>query len=174
MGKETGGQRKLLGGLLGVLVIVGIFGSGVFLVSREINKLMLRVKQLEERVSIMEECVNKECIPKIVHIERARREAESDYLDRKSLTLRNVLSPVSPIKEKYTEFSEDGVPVVDRKYNSFKPDGTGFRVYHAWFKHKRENKIPDDPRVVVKHVTDSPIRAHHRKSAAWSSQDDSN
>merc|ERR1712227_801664 len=33
---------------------------------------------------------------------------------------------------------------------------------------RRENKIKNDPRVVVQHPTDAPIRPHHRKSAAWS------
>merc|ERR1719225_1535501 len=62
-------------------------------------------------------------------------------------------------------------PLVEKKYRSFKKDGNGFRVYNAWYQHKRENKIKNDPRVIVKHATDSPIRAHHRKSAAWSRKD---
>jgi len=64
-------------------------------------------------------------------------------------------------------FSEDGVPVRNKKYAAYKKDGQGFRVYNAWFQHRRENKIRNDPRVVVRHPTDAPIRAHHRKSAAW-------
>jgi len=64
-------------------------------------------------------------------------------------------------------FSEDGVPVKNKKYAAYKKDGQGFRVYNAWFQHRRENAIRNDPRVVVRHPTDAPIRAHHRKSAAW-------
>ena len=52
--------------------------------------------------------------------------------------------------------------MVSKKYSSYKPDGTGFRVYNAWYKHKREKEIKNDPRIVVKHATDAPIRAHHR------------
>ena len=79
----------------------------------------------------------------------------------------NSLSPSqygveNPLSDNISEYSEDGVPVVDKKYRSFKKDGTGFRVYNAWNQHKREHKIKNDPRVVVKHATDAPIRAHHR------------
>ena len=68
----------------------------------------------------------------------------------------------NPLNVNYSEYSEDGVPVVGKHYKAFKKDGTGFRVYNAWYQHKRENKIRNDPRVVVKHATDAPIRAHHR------------
>ena len=51
---------------------------------------------------------------------------------------------------------------LERKYNGFKKDRTGFRVYNAWYQHRRENKIKNDPRVVVRHPTDAPIRPHHR------------
>ena len=52
--------------------------------------------------------------------------------------------------------------VTGRKYKGFRKDGTGFRVYNAWWQHRRENKIRNDPRVVVQHATDAPIRPHHR------------
>lgn len=74
--------------------------------------------------------------------------------------------------EHYLEHSEDGVPVVGKKYRGFTQDGTGFRVYNAWYQHRRENEIKNDPRLVVQHATDAPIRAHHRKSAAWTRNDD--
>ena len=35
-------------------------------------------------------------------------------------------------------------------------------MYNAWYQHRRENKIKNDPRVVVQHPTDAPIRPHHR------------
>ena len=89
-----------------------------------------------------------------LQLERNRRNADS--LSPSQYTVQN------PLTEKYSEYSEDGVPVVDKKYRSFKKDGTGFRVYNAWYQHKRENEITNDPRVVVKHATDAPIRAHHR------------
>ena len=90
----------------------------------------------------------------------------------------------SPIKENYSEYSEDGVPVVSRytryvllssphdlihhrKYKAYPRDRSGFRVYNAWYQHRRENRIRNDPRVVVKHATDAPIRPHHR----WDSQE---
>merc|ERR1719431_796243 len=98
-----------------------------------------------------------------LQVKRNRRDADS-------------LSPSqygvqSPLVENFSEYSEDGVPVLEKKYRSFKKDGNGFRVYNAWYQHNRENKIKNDPRVIVKHATDSPIRAHHRKSAAWSRKD---
>merc|ERR1719228_137273 len=99
-----------------------------------------------------------------LQFERNRRNAES--LSPSQYQVEN------PLKEVVAEYSEDGVPVVDRKYRGFKKDRTGFRVYNAWYQHRRENEIENDPRVVVKHVTDSPIRAHHRKSAAWSGNAD--
>jgi len=66
--------------------------------------------------------------------------------------------------------SEDGIPILEKRPNGRrgrKKGGVGLRVYDAWFQHKRENEIPNDPRVVWSHPTDAPIRAHHRKSAAW-------
>ena len=36
-------------------------------------------------------------------------------------------------------------------------------VYNAWYQHRRENRIKNDPRVVVQHPTDAPIRPHHRQ-----------
>ena len=86
--------------------------------------------------------------------QRNRREADS--LSPSQYGVQN------PLLENYSEYSEDGVPVLEKKYRSFKKDGNGFRVYNAWYQHKRENEIKNDPRVIVKHVTDSPIRAHHR------------
>lgn len=106
---------------------------------------------------IIRDVVNKDMS---LQVERSRRHADS--LSPSQYTVQN------PLTENYSEYSEDGVPVVDKKYRSFKKDGTGFRVYSAWNQHKRENEIINDPRVVVKHATDAPIRAHHRKSAAWS------
>ena len=52
--------------------------------------------------------------------------------------------------------------ILFRKYRGFNKDRTGFRVYNAWYQHRRENKIKNDPRVVVQHPTDAPIRPHHR------------
>ena len=74
----------------------------------------------------------------------------------------NQYNAENPIKENYSEFSEDGVPIVSRKYKAYPRDRSGFRVYNAWYQHRRENRIRNDPRVVVKHATDAPIRPHHR------------
>ena len=89
----------------------------------------------------------------------------------------NQYNAENPIKENFSEFSEDGVPIVSRnypppivpalsvmsrKYKAYPRDRSGFRVYNAWYQHRRENRIRNDPRVVVKHATDAPIRPHHR------------
>ena len=122
---------------------------------------------------------------------------EQETLDDLTRSRRAALSPAqynaeSPIKDNFSTFSEDGIPVVSRqiaksvhiflpvtiplsalvrqssavvtgrKYKGFRKDGTGFRVYNAWWQHRRENKIRNDPRVVVQHATDAPIRPHHR------------
>jgi len=119
-----------------------------------------RLGKVEGEMMIMSDMLYKDLVQQE---KRSRRDADS-------------LSPSqygvqSPLVENYSEYSEDGVPVLEKKYRSFKKDGNGFRVYNAWYQHKRENKIKNDPRVIVKHATDSPIRAHHRKSAAWSRKD---
>jgi len=112
--------------------------------------------KVEGEMEVLREVVYKDMA---LQFERNRRNAES--LSPSQYEVEN------PLNEVVAEYSEDGVPVVDRKYRGFKKDRTGFRVYNAWYQHRRENEIENDPRVVVKHVTDSPIRAHHRKSAAW-------
>ena len=61
-----------------------------------------------------------------------------------------------------------------RKYKGFRKDSNGFRVYSAWYQHRRENKIKNDPRVVVQHATDAPIRPHHRQVLCFLWQMDSN
>merc|ERR1719369_42754 len=127
----------------------------------ELQVMKRRMENVEGEMRILRNILHKDTSPQI---DRNRRDADS-------------LSPSqyeaeNPLKETYTEFSEDGVPVVGKNYNSFEKDSNGFRVYNAWYQHRRENTIENDPRVVVKHVTDSPIRAHHRKSAAWSSTGD--
>jgi len=73
----------------------------------------------------------------------------------------------APGRGSFDGYSEDGVPVRNKKYQHYKRDRQGFRVYNAWSQHRRENQIRNDPRVVLRHPTDAPIRAHHRKSAAW-------
>ena len=67
-----------------------------------------------------------------------------------------VTIPLSPLVR------QSSAVVTGRKYKGFRKDGTGFRVYNAWWQHRRENKIRNDPRVVVQHATDAPIRPHHR------------
>jgi len=143
----------LAGGLAGViLVVVGV------LLKIEMMGIENRIISFEGELEMMREMLFKDIS---VEYERERRNAE---------TLSSVPDSIfNSMKEKYSEYSEDGVPVVSKKYSSFRPDGTGFRVYNAWYQHRREKEIKNDPRVVVKHATDAPIRAHHRKSAAWSS-----
>ena len=36
-------------------------------------------------------------------------------------------------------------------------------VHNVLYQHRRENRIKNDPRVVVQHPTDAPIRPHHRQ-----------
>ena len=51
------------------------------------------------------------------------------------------------LKDKYSAYSPNGIPVVDRKYSAFTPDITGFRVYNEWFKHARKKEIAPNPRL---------------------------
>merc|ERR1711971_797707 len=123
-----------------------------------------------------------ESLEKNVEMLRQMVEKDENVLTALARSRRNALSPSQynvqiPLKENFTSFSEDGIPVVGRemmrkkKYKGFRKDSNGFRVYSAWYQHRRENKIKNDPRVVVQHATDAPIRPHHRKSAAWSERD---
>eukprot|EP00092_Neocalanus_flemingeri_P070006 GFUD01085873.1.p1 GENE.GFUD01085873.1~~GFUD01085873.1.p1 ORF type:complete len:450 (+),score=118.05 GFUD01085873.1:121-1470(+) len=141
-------------------VLAGVLVVGV-LQHVEMERIRERLQKLEGEMIIVRDLVYKDTS---IQYERNRRAADS--LSPSQYSVEN------PLKENYSEYSEDGVPVVDKKYRSFRKDRTGFRVYNAWYQHKRENEIKNDPRVVVKHATDAPIRAHHRKSAAWSSNDD--
>merc|ERR1712227_480113 len=133
---------------MGMGVMIGI-------VYNDHNDVRKRVVILEGEIMVLRDMLNKETI---LEFDRSRRDA----------LYPNQYDVQSPIKENFSEYTQDGIPVVSRKYKGFAKDRTGFRVYNAWYKHRRENKIRNDPRVVVKHVTDAPIRPHHRKSAAWS------
>jgi len=126
----------------------------------EMERMKERLGKVEGEMLIMSDILYKDLA---MQGQRNRREADS--LSPSQYGVQN------PLLENFSEYSEDGVPVLEKKYRSFKKDGNGFRVYNAWYQHKRENEIKNDPRVIVKHATDSPIRAHHRKSAAWSRKD---
>jgi len=141
--------------LMIVLVMVVVMGVLTGIMFLDYQNLKQRVDDLEENVFDLREMLDQETI---LEFERSRRDAlyPGQY------------NAESPVKEKFSEFTEDGIPVVSRKYRGFNKDRTGFRVYNAWYQHRRENKIKNDPRVVVQHPTDAPIRPHHRKSAAWS------
>merc|ERR1711963_790418 len=134
-----------------MMIVLGVI---VGLIYRDNVEMNHRLNVLEGEVLVLRDMLHQETI---LEFDRERRDA----------LYPNQYNAESPIKENFSEYSEDGIPVVKRKYNGFKKDRTGFRVYNAWFQHRRENKIRNDPRVVVRHPTDAPIRAHHRKSAAW-------
>merc|ERR1711973_847304 len=141
-----------------LLIIMGM-GVMIGIVYNDHNDVRKRVEILEGEIMVLRDMLNKETI---LEFDRSRRDA----------LYPNQYDVQSPIKENFSEYTQDGIPVVSRKYKGFAKDRTGFRVYNAWYKHRRENKIRNDPRVVVKHVTDAPIRPHHRKSAAWSGGSD--
>jgi len=159
---REGNYREMVGfvawGLTG-MVLVGVVLMGV-LQHVEMEKLKVKLEKVEGEMVIMRDILYKDMS---LEVERSRRNADSLSPSQYAVT--------NPLTENYSEYSEDGVPVLDKKYRAFQKDGTGFRVYNAWYQHKRENEITNDPRVVVKHATDSPIRAHHRKSAAWIRRD---
>ena len=57
------------------------------------------------------------------------------------------------------------VPIVDSSYTGIGGDNTaGFRIYDAFFQHKRDHEIPHDPNVMVATGSGDPraIRPHHR------------
>jgi len=137
--RVNGGTAALL--LLGSGFLILAIGGGAY-VHLEVALVTTRLSVLEKELAIIRPFLNQVEMDE----ERIRRHAAF---------------------EEGAGFSEDGVPVKNKKYAAYKKDGQGFRVYNAWFQHRRENKIRNDPRVVVRHPTDAPIRAHHRKSAAW-------
>jgi len=111
-----------------------------------------RVEKLEDRAEILEMQLSQTSAGS-----RVRRDVTSNNIDLNNL-------------------SEDGVPILERRPNDRrrgeKNPGQGLRIYDEWFRHRREKEIPNDPRVVWNHPTDSPVRAHHRKSASWVNQGD--
>jgi len=137
-----------------MMVMMIVMGVIVGLIYRDNVEMNHRLNVLEGEVLVLRDMLHQETI---LEFDRERRDA----------LYPNQYNAESPIKENFSEYSEDGIPVVKRKYNGFKKDRTGFRVYNAWYQHRRENKIKNDPRVVVRHPTDAPIRPHHRKSASW-------
>ena len=63
-----------------------------------------------------------------VEMERDRRAA----LSPSQFTARSPLA-----REEVARYSQDGVPIVERRYRGFQPDSTGFRVYNAWLQHRQ-------------------------------------
>jgi len=141
-----------------LLIMMGL-GVMIGVVYNDHNDVRKRVEILEGEIMVLRDMLNKETI---LEFDRSRRDA----------LYPNQYDVQNPIKENFSEYTQDGIPVVSRKYKGFAKDRTGFRVYNAWYQQRRENKIKNDPRVVVKHATDAPIRPHHRKSAAWSGGSD--
>merc|ERR1719513_212716 len=105
----------------------------------EMERMKERLGKVEGEMLIMSDILYKDLA---MQGQRNRREADS--LSPSQYGVQN------PLLENYSEYSEDGVPVLEKKYRSFKKDGNGFRVYNAWYQHKRENEIKNDPRVIVK------------------------
>ncbi|XP_023328572.1 protein eiger [Eurytemora carolleeae] len=148
-----------------LLLVVGVLGWGAWHEIR-IQEQGRRIQELENRIINLENLDEINLAEEEYIKDRSRRESPVQY------------NTQNPLFTKTRFRSDDGIPILNQKYKNSvnvyeevekEGDAQGFKVYNAWFNHKREKDIKNDPRVVWSHPTDSPVRPYHRKSAAWSS-----